>query len=169
MVVKLNDRLADLSGRSQDPLISPCMGELVGDVWPKFFYSLSFKSWNPTDDAAGFRKRMAGTWTSATATAATQFTFNENGRYGGAAAAAQYNRVSGGQVVQTTQGYFGDGAYSVNGNAIVLTPDGQPPQPGFIRLEDESKDGGKTWVEGLYLLRTSSVDGKEYEVRYTKR
>jgi hypothetical protein len=35
-------------------------------------------------------------------------------------------------------------------------------------VEEESKDNGRTWAPILYLLRTSTVDGKEYEVRYKK-
>ncbi len=170
LVAKLNNRLAVISGVSRDPLVSTCMGELAaGNVWPRFFYSLSFKSWNPVDDAGAMRKRIAGVWTTATATAADRFVFAANGRYAGAAAAQQYARISSTELLTTTQAYFGNGAYTLRGNAITLTgDDGRPPESGFIRVEEESKDDGRTWVESLYLLRTSVVDGKDYEVRYSK-
>jgi len=32
-----------------------------------------------------------------------------------------------------------------------------------------AKDEGASWVEALYLLRVSAVDGKDYEVRYQKK
>jgi hypothetical protein len=169
-VARLNNRLAVISGLSKDPLVSTCMGELAGNVWPQFFYSLSFKGWTPVDQSLAMRKKIAATWTAATATAATQFTFGANGRYASAAARQQYSAISNSEVLATTTGFFGDGAYSLKGNAITLTPDNRKNQPehGFIRVEEESQDEGRTWVESLYLLRTSSVDGKEYEVRYHK-
>jgi hypothetical protein len=36
-------------------------------------------------------------------------------------------------------------------------------------VEEESKDKGSTWTPSLYLLRTSTVDGNEYELRYFKK
>jgi len=168
-VAKLNDRLAAISGVSRDPLVSTCMGELVYNFWPRFFYSLSFKNWTPTDQASAMRQRIAGVWTVATATASDQFTFAANGRYGGAAAAQQYNRINSSEVLRTTQGYFGNGAYTLSGNTITLKPDGQRPETGFFRMEQESTDDGRSWAEFLYLLRVSAVDGKDYELRYSKR
>jgi hypothetical protein len=57
-----------------------------------------------------------------------------------------------------------------SGRTITLTADDRKNQPetGFVRVEEEGKDEGRTWVEALYLLRTSAVDGWEYEVRYNK-
>src|SRR5215467_8331665 len=64
-VAKLNDRLAVISGVSRDPLVSTCMGELAGNVWPRFFYSLSFRRWSPVDQSTAIQKRIAGVWTAA--------------------------------------------------------------------------------------------------------
>jgi len=170
-VAKLNNRLAVISGVSRDPLVSSCMGELVYNAWPRFFYSLSFKNWPPTDQGSAMQQKVAGVWTAATATAADQMAFAANGRYGGAAAAQQYNRINSTEVLRTTQAYFGNGAYTLRGNTITLTPDDRKNQPetGFIRVEEESKDEGRSWVESLYLLRISAIDGKDYEVRYFKK
>lgn len=172
MVARLNDRLAVISGVSKDPLVSTCFGELAYNAWPKFFYSLRFKNWKPTDQTDAMRKRLAGVWTAATATAADQFTFAANGRYGGASAAQQYySTYNSGVVTTATQAYFGDGAYSLKENTIIFSPDnrGRPPETGLFRVEEESKDEGRTWVQELYLLRISAVDGNEYELRYQKR
>jgi hypothetical protein len=171
LVARLDRRLAVISGLSKEPLISACMGELTGTtVWPKFFYSLGFKSWTPRDQSA-VRRRLAGSWTIATATASDQITFAGNGRYANAAAAQQYARISSTELLTTTQAYFGNGAYTLRGNAITLTQDDRKNQPetGFFRLEEESKDEGRSWAEALYILRTSAVDGQEYEVKYSKR
>jgi hypothetical protein len=170
MVANLNGTVAVVSTLSKVPLVSTCLGELASDAWPKFFYSLSFKSWVPTDQSASMSQTLAGTWTSATATASDQFTFGANGRYAGASGAQNYHLLSSGTVLTTTQAFFGDGAYSLKGNVVSMTPDERtrPPQSGLIRVEQESKDGGNTWTPILYLLRTSAIDGKEYEVRYQK-
>jgi len=169
LVAKLSDRLAAISGVSRDPLVSTCMGELGYNAWPRFFYSLEFRNWTSTDQGATLRTKIVGVWTAATATAGDQFTFAPNGRYGGAAAAQQYNRISSTEILRTTQAYAGTGAYSLRGSTITLTPDGGRPETGFVRVEEESRDEGRNWAEALYLLRTSAVDGKEYELRYTKR
>jgi hypothetical protein len=170
-VAKLSNRLAVISGVSKDPLVSTCFGELAYNAWPRFFYSLRFKTWTPVDQAAALRKKLAGVWTAATGSVADQFTFAANGRYGGAAARQSYDRISNTEVMQTTQGFFGNGAYTLKENTITLTPDNQKgrTESGLVRVEEESKDDGKSWVEILYLLRTSAIDGKDYEVRYQKK
>jgi len=170
-VAKLNQRLAVISGVSRDPLVSTCLGELAGNVWPRFFYSLSFKGWTPRDTSPAMRRRIAGVWTVATATAADRFVFAANGRYASAAAAQQYSRFSSSELLVTTQAYFGNGAYALKGNAITLTPDDKNSrrETGYFRVEEESMDEGRTWTRVLYLLRTSIVDGKDYEVPYQKK
>jgi len=170
MVANLNGTVAVVSTLSKVPLVSTCLGELVSDAWPKFFYSLSFKSWVPTEQRVSMSQTLTGTWTSATGTASDQFTFGANGRYAGASGAQNYNLLASGTVLTTTRAFFGDGAYSLKGNVISMTPDerARPPETGLIRVEQESKDGGNTWTPILYLLRTSAIDGKEYEVRYQK-
>jgi hypothetical protein len=170
LVAKLNDRLAVISGLSKDPMVSACFGELQASLWPRFFYSLSFKNWTPPgDQAAAMRRRIAGAWIGGGATAADRFVFSANGRYGGASASQQYTGINSREILTTTTAFFGDGAYGLRGNSITLTPsNGRAPQNGFIRVEQESKDEGRTWVEQLYLLRTSAIDGKEYEMKYQR-
>jgi len=73
--------------------------------------------------------------------------------------------------LRTTQAFFGNGACTLKGNANTLTADDRTsrPETGFIRVEEERKDDGRSWVETLYLMRTSAIDGKDYEVRYQKK
>jgi hypothetical protein len=61
-------------------------------------------------------------------------------------------------------------ATGTTGNAITMIQDDRQNQPerGFIRMEEESKDEGRTWAPILYLLRVSKVDGQDYEVRYQR-
>lgn len=170
-IAKLNDRLAVISGLSKEPLISTCMGELVHNAWPEFFYSLGFRNWPAVDRSQAMRNALAGTWTSATATASDQFTLAANGRYGSASAAQQYGVLANGEGVTNTQAYFGNGAFTLRGNSITFVPDdhSRRTEMGYFRLEKESTDGGKTWAENLYVLRTSAIDGSQYEVRYRRR
>jgi hypothetical protein len=168
MVAKLDNRLAVISGVSKDPLVSACMGENTGATnWPKFFYSLNFKSWPQADHSPQMRKLLAGEWIAATATAGDKITFAGNGRFANAAAAQQYHLTSN-ELFTTTQAYFGNGSYILRGNAITLTQDDKRTDRGFFRVEQESKDGGRTWADVFYLMRTSTVDGQEYELKYQR-
>jgi hypothetical protein len=170
MVARLNNNLAVVSGLSKVPLVSSCFGELVKDVWPRFFYSLRFRDWPVTDQAPAMAARLQGVWTVASGTVADQYQFSANGRYGSAAAVQNYNQISNTAVLTTTQAFFGNGSYSLKENTIALTPDpGRgTPESGLLRVEAESRDNGRSWASVLYLLRRSVVDGSEYEVRYKK-
>jgi hypothetical protein len=170
LVARLSGNVAIVSGLSKAPLVSSCFGELIADVWPRFFYSLRFKDWPVTDQGSAIASKLVGTWTIATGGVADQYQFTAEGRYATTAAVQRYNAVSSTQVVTSTQAFFGNGSFTVQENSITLTPDaGNGPRvDGRLRLEEESKDGGRTWSPVLYILRVSIVDGKDYEVRYTK-
>ncbi len=170
-VARLGKQVAVITGISKDPLVSNCFGLNLTNVWPKFFYSLQFKNWNSQGQEKEMMKKMAGVWMSATATAGDRFVFAPNGRYAGASAAQRYYATSSNELLTVTDAYFGDGAYSIKGNHITLVHDNDKskPEPGYIRLEQESTDGGRTWKDKLYLLRISAVDGAEYEVGYDKQ
>lgn len=168
MVAKLDNRVAVIAGLSKDPLVSACMGEnLASTVWPKFFYSLGFKSWQGPDQTQAMRKRLAGEWIAATATAGDMITFAGNGRFANAAAAQQYH-LGTNELITTTQAYFGNGSYTLKGNGITLAQDDKRITNGFFRIEQESKDEGRTWADVFYLMRTSTVNGEEYELRFKR-
>ncbi len=169
-VAKLGNKVAALSGISKDPLVSSCFGLNLRDVWPPFFYSLKFKNWNSPLAAGQMMKKMAGTWMMATATAGDRWVFAPNGRYASAAAAQRYAFTST-EALTITDAYFGDGSYSLDGYHIFLTGDNDKsnPKKGWYRLEQESFDNGNTWTDNLYLLRTSNVDGKDFEVCYHRQ
>ncbi len=170
-VAKLGNILAAIVGSSKDPLVSACFGELQSNLWPNFFYSLQFKNWNSQTNGKDMMRRMSGIWMGVTATAGDRIVFAINGRYAGASVSQQYYAMSSGSLLTVTDAYFGDGSYSLEGNHIILTHDNDKNRidKGFFRLEQESKDDGRTWKEKLYLLRTSVVDGKEYEMSYNKQ
>ncbi|HVS95225.1 MAG TPA: hypothetical protein VHE54_02030, partial [Puia sp.] len=167
-VAGLGNRVAVISGISRDPLVSSCFGLNLTDVWPNFFYSLHFKDWTPAAGAQTLQQRISGAWIAATATVADKWVFAGNGRYASAAASQRYYSISSGEAVSVTDAYFGDGSWSLDGHAILLTKDNDKANPskGWIRVEQESYDNGNTWTDKLYLLRTSMVDGKEYEMSY---
>lgn len=164
-VAKLQGHLGVLSGMSKEPLVSACFGEMLHNVWPEFFYNLNFKSWTAAADPALLAKPLVGVWTTATATVADQWVFTANGRYGGASAVQNYSGLSNGTVLETTRAFFGDGAFTLNGNLMHLTPDdhARSPQVALIRVEEENG------APILYMMRKSSVDGSIYEVRYKKQ
>lgn len=170
-VAKLGNEIAPIVGISKDPLVSNCFGLNLQDVWPKFFYSLEFKNWKTQSQEKDIMKRMAGVWMAVTATAGDRIVFAPNGRYAGASAAQKYYATSSNEIFTVTDAYFGDGSYSIKGNQIMLVHDNDKnkPERGFMRLEQESTDGGRTWKDQLYLMRTSSVDGSEYELGYNKQ
>lgn len=170
-VASLGNRLAVISGVSKDPLVSSCFGLNLTDVWPKFFYSLQFRGWNSSLPAQQMMNKMAGVWMAATATAGDRWVFAPNGRYASASASHRYVATSTNEVLSITDAYFGDGSYTLNGSSILLTPDHDKTNPakGWFRLEQESYDNGNTWTDKLYLLRTSTVDAREYEVCYTRQ
>lgn len=170
-VAKLGDQLATITGISKDPLVSNCFGLNLADVWPKFFYSLQFTNWKAQDQSKAVMKRMTGVWMAATATAGDRIVFAPNGRYAGASASQKYYSTSNNQLLTVTDAYFGDGAYSIHGNQVKLIHDNNKsnPETGFVRIEQESRDDGRSWKYKLYLLRKSVVDGSDYEVCYDKQ
>jgi hypothetical protein len=169
-VAGLGDRVAVISGLSKDPLVSGCFGLNLTDVWPKFFYSLRFRGWTAVASTKVLAQRIAGTWMGGGATAADRWVFAANGRFASAAATQRYYGVGANEAVAVTDAYFGDGAWVLDGQGIVLIKDKDKANPtrGWIRVEQESYDNGATWEDRLYLLRVSTVDEKEYEMGYRR-
>src|SRR5438105_148514 len=87
---RLGGSLAPVSGISKDPLASSCFGLMVKDAWPKFFYSLQFRSWKPAAGSGPLAAKVPGVWMAVTATAGDRFVFAANGRYASAAAAQRH-------------------------------------------------------------------------------
>jgi len=158
MVAKLGDQVATIVGTSKDFLWSSCFGELHGDAWPKFFYGLQFKNVAPSGhEPAAIRQRLAGSWSMASGSVGLAYTFQANGRYASTGATQYRSRVSDTTVLQTTQGFaFGNGAYSIDGNMLVMKRDDNKRFTCFFRLEQVNKDGGRTWADTLCLLDPGS-------------
>ena len=79
--------------------------------------------------------------------------------------ATQYRTpISNNEVLQTTTGFFGNGAYSFDGNVLVLKCDDNKRLAFLFRLEKVSKDSGRTWADELCLMETGSTG----EVCYRK-
>lgn len=153
LIAKLGDQVATVVGASKDFLWSSCFGEVHGDAWPKFFYSLQFKNAAPSgQNPAAIRQRLSGSWLTATGTVGLAYTFQADGRYADTMATQFRTRVSSSEVLQTTTGYFGDGAYSIDGNTLVLKRDDNKRFTFLFRLEQVSKDGGNTWADQLTLM-----------------
>lgn len=158
LTAKVGDRIATIYGISKDFIVSNCFGELVRDVWPGFFYSLTFQG-APSGQQNQIRQKLAGTWIAATGMVGNRYEFHSDGRYAGAAARRQPSRDS-----ITTTAFFGDGSYSFDGNQLILTGDDGSRSTFFFRLEAASRDSGATWADQLCLLSP----GMSGEVCYRK-
>jgi hypothetical protein len=153
LVARVDTQLATIIGTSKDFLVSACFGELDGDAWPGFLAGLQFRNGQASNQVqAGIRQRLAGTWITATGSVGHQYVFLANGRYQGAHASQYRNRISNSTVQETTNAYFGDGAYSFEGNNLVLTGDDHNRSIMSFRLEQVSKDSGQTWTDELCTL-----------------
>jgi hypothetical protein len=154
MAVQLGNQVGIITSTGKDPEVSMCFGEIVHDDWPQFFFTIRFKNWTPAPQDLEMPRRIAGTWTTATASVADRYTFAPNGRFASAAAAMTSTRISQTEILQTTNAYFGDGAYVIKGNTITMTSDNNrgAPKQGWVRLEQDSKDGGASWTDRLCLL-----------------
>jgi hypothetical protein len=76
-----------------------------------------------------------------------------NGRYADVGATQHRTPRSPTTDTVTTDAYFGNGAYTVEGNAITFRPDnGREATRGLFRLEQESPDHGRSWADRLCLL-----------------
>jgi hypothetical protein len=159
LLAKLDNQTATVVGTSKDFLVSRCFGQLAGDAWPGFFYSFGFRNARANLPQWVIRQQLAGDWITATSSVGLQYTFLANGRYRGAGR-TRFSSES----ATTTQAFFGDGSYSIDGNTLVLTADNQRRSTMFFRLEKVSKDSGQTWGDQLCLLDP----GAHGEVCYRK-
>jgi hypothetical protein len=148
MVAKIGDSLATVVGTSKNFQVSNCFGELVRDVWPAFFAGLQFKNATASaQDQTAIRQKLAGVWIAATAAVGLRYEFSADGRYADAASVMQR---------RTTQTFFGNGSYAFDGNTLIMTGDDKRRTTAQFRLEQESKDFGRSWTDTLCLLSPGS-------------
>lgn len=148
MVAKIGSDLATVVGTSKNFQVSNCFGELVRDVWPSFFAGLQFKNAPATAQSqAGIRQKLAGVWIAATATVGLRYEFSPDGRYADAAGVRQRG---------STQTFFGNGSYSFDGNTLIMTDDDKRRTTAQFRIEQDSKDFGRSWTDTLCLLSPGS-------------
>jgi len=168
MVARLGDRVAVVSFLTKDSRLSACY--LYGyafhpEVWPRFFANLRFRNWTPPS-ATGLAQRIQGSWesfgTSTGGGAALQYAFTPAARYAFFGVGQRYMALSRFEAAVWTSTTFGDGSYAIRGNELTLRPDQGDPDVFFIRLEQVSEDGGRTWTEKLFMMqpaRTVTLDG----------
>jgi len=170
MMVRLGNRQAMISWLSKAQLYSSCVQFYTGlpKVWPRFFATLGFRGWT-SPAGSGLAQRIIGSWESFGSStgggAVLQYAFTPAGRYAFIGVGQRYMALSRFEAAVWTSTTFGDGAYSVRGNELTLTPDRGQPETYVIRLEQESKDG-RNWTEKLYMMRPQLVtylDGSRLE------
>ena len=154
LVAGLGDQVATVFTVSKPPLTSQCFGEAFPSQWPAVFHSLQFKGWTPKVADAEMKKKLAGSWTTFAAHAVDNIVLATNGRFANGAALGNATLVSPTTVLWTMNTFRGNGAWSVKGARLVLTPDSGSSgasEGGPFRLEEESQDG-RTWKERLCIL-----------------
>jgi len=150
LVVKLGNQLAPVVGTGKDSLISNCFGESIRDYWPNFFYSLRFRNAPSSPGAqAALKQKLVGKWTMATGGVGLQNIFHADGRYLGGAASRTETPAGNRQILVTTTGWFGDGSYTINGNTLTMNRDDGKRFVKLFRVEELSKDSGRTWKESM--------------------
>jgi hypothetical protein len=165
LVARVDGQVATIAGTSKDFMVSNCFGLLRGDLWPKFFSTLQFKNAPPSGpEHTAIQQRLAGRWITATGSAGLQYTFDANGRYADTVATQYRTPISSNEVLQTTTAFFGNGGYSFDGNMLLLKRDDNKRFAFLFRLEQVSKDSGRTWADELCLMETGSTG----EVCYRK-
>jgi hypothetical protein len=157
LLVSVDSQVATIVGTSKDFMVSNCFGLLRGDVWPEFFYSLGFKTAQPSKQAElALSQQLAGTWMTATANVGLGYTFLSNGRYKTTGITRYTAPITNDRALETTQTFFGDGSYSFNGNTMIFTRDDHQRTTHFFRLEQVSKDSGRSWADELCMLDPGS-------------
>ena len=155
LVAGVGDQVATVFTVSKPPLTSQCFGEAFPSQWPAVFHSLQFKGWTGKAVDAEMRKRLAGSWTTFAAHAIDHIVLATNGRYANGAALGNATLISPTTVLWTMNTFKGNGAWSVQGRRLALTPDsgsgGAAENGGPFRLEEESQDG-RTWKDRLCIL-----------------
>jgi hypothetical protein len=152
LVARIGRNLASIAGMSKEFLVSNCFGESIRDVWPPFFYSLRFKTATTSQqEEAAIRQKLAGVWMAATASVGLRYEFSANGRYADAAGAMQ--RTQSADIMHT---FFGNGSYSFDGNTLIMVGDDKRRTIAQFRLEQESKDFGRSWTDSLCLWSPGS-------------
>jgi hypothetical protein len=181
MVAKLGDHVAIVSFLSKDPRLSACFSygyQFHPEVWPRFFANLRFRNWTPPA-GSGLPQQIQGSWesfgTSTGGGAALQYAFTPAGRYAFFGVGQRYMALSRFEAAVWTSTTFGDGSYAIRGNTLTLRPDRGDPDVFFVRLEQVSDDGGRTWTERLFLMqptRTVTLSGsrvRDSEVGFERR
>jgi hypothetical protein len=158
LVARVNSEIATIIGTSKDFMVSNCFGLLRGDLWPEFFYTLQFKNARPSgQEHAAIQQRLAGRWIMATGNVGLQYTFQANGRYADTAATQYRTSTSSNKVSETTTGFFGNGSYSIDGSTLVMKRDDNKRTAYFFRVEQVSRDSGRTWADELCLMEPGST------------
>jgi hypothetical protein len=181
MVARLSDRVAVVSFLSKDPRLSACYQygyAFHPEVWPRFFANLRFRNWT-SPSGSGLARSIQGSWesfgTSTGGGAALQYAFTPAGRYAFFGVGQRYMALSRFEAAVWTSTTFGDGSYAIRGNELTLRPDRGDPDVFFIRLEQVSEDGGRSWTEKLFLMqptRSVTLDGariRDNEVGFERR
>jgi hypothetical protein len=173
MVIKSGNTVAIISIRHNTSMMAhnDCVNKY--ETCARFFNSFAIKNATiPKKTEEASSKRIIGVWKlNAQGAVSGEYVFAANGNYqlvgaiGTSSTSTDYRYE---YLHLTSYAFQGDGSYSINGNQLKLKRRGdKEPELQSIRFE-KVNHGGTGWKERVYMLKVSTVDGKEYEVCYEK-
>jgi hypothetical protein len=173
MVIKNANSVAIISIRHNTAMMAhnDCVNKY--ETCARFFNSFTVNNAiipQKTEEAPS--KRIIGVWKlNAQGPAVGEYVFAANGNYqlvgaiGTSSTTSDYRYE---YLHLTSYAFKGDGSYSINGNQLKLMKrSDNKPELQRIRFE-KVNHGGTGWKDRMHMLKTSAVDGKEYEVSYEK-
>ena len=173
IVIKNGNKVGIISVRHNTSMMAhtDCLNKY--ETWLRFFNSINIKNATasrPVDEQLS--KRIIGVWKlTGHGVAVGEYVFAASGNYqlvgaiGSSSTSTDYRYE---YLHLTSYAFQGDGRYSINGNQLRMMKRGvNEPEVARIRFE-KVNHGGTGWNDRIHMLRTSTLDGKEYEVCYEK-
>lgn len=168
-VISMGNKIAIVAGRHNRLKECRCFSQY--EYWRRFFNSFAIMNQQPSKMEGDLPKRIIGSWMASGSGALTEYIFAANGNYqfiGAYGTTSTVSRNYDEYLLIKSSSWSGDGKYTLNGNQITLKKYGDKNAEQIPFRIEKVNHGGTGWKERLYMLKTGSSDGKEYEVIYEK-
>lgn len=169
-VIGMGKQVAVVSARHNRLLACFCNQQY--ESWRRFFNSFTIKNATPKSTGEDVSKRILGDWMAMGSGALTEYIFAANGHYqfiGAYGSSTKVTDTYNEYIYTKTSSFAGDGAYSIKGDQLSFGRRGDKDKEQVRFRFEKVNHGGTGWKERLYMLKTSAVDGRLYEVCYEKR
>jgi hypothetical protein len=168
-VIRVGSQVIIITGRHERGEMV-CFCDYQYEYWGRFFNSFAVNNYTPPKDVNNNSSgRIIGSWQSIGGSALVKYIFAGNGQYMFIGAYSTTRRVDYSTIEMKTSGFKGDGSYALKGNQMILTKVGERNNSEVMKYRLEQVNHSSAgWTDRLYILATSTVDGKEYQVCYEK-